>query len=301
MNIRLSSVWLAGVLLLPTTAFAFTHLVVPGETLASIAEKAYGRIQNEKVIVAANSLDARGGSPIVPGMRIEVPAIEHRRVEAGDTWAALAEELLGAETRAQVLASANGSSPWLVPEVGTEILIPYNLRVVAQDRDTLVSIAYRYLGDMNKAWILDHYNEIRGRELKRGDVVLVPLSDLPLTAAGKEEARVAALRLGSQSRGEARAAQRQVGRELPSLYADVRGGRYVGAVRRGNAFLSSGELTKPQQAAIYRLLLEAYVALGSGGLATEACNRWRRADPTATLDPMHLSPKIIDACEIGAP
>ena len=47
-------------------AAAFTHIVQKTETLAQIAERTYGRIQYENILVAANALDAQGGSPIVP-------------------------------------------------------------------------------------------------------------------------------------------------------------------------------------------------------------------------------------------
>ena len=59
-----------------------------------IAETTYGRVEMERVLVAANGLDAGGGIPIVPGMRIEIPALGHRRVGAGETWSGLALELL---------------------------------------------------------------------------------------------------------------------------------------------------------------------------------------------------------------
>src|SRR5688572_6810475 len=85
-------------------AGAFPHVVAPGETLASIAERYYGRIQQERLLVAANFLDARGGTPIVRGMRLEVPALGHRRIVSGDSWEALAAELLGAPSRADVLS-----------------------------------------------------------------------------------------------------------------------------------------------------------------------------------------------------
>src|SRR5262245_21683742 len=67
-------------------ANAFSHRVAAVDTLASIAEKYYGRIQYERLLVAANFLDVRGGTPIVRGMRLEVPALEHRKVVGGDTW-----------------------------------------------------------------------------------------------------------------------------------------------------------------------------------------------------------------------
>src|SRR5262245_32607319 len=162
-------------------ADAFVHRVAAGDTLASIAEKYYGRIQYERLLVAANFLDARGGTPIMRGMRLEVPALEHRKVATGDTWETLAVDLLGSPSRADVLSMANGSSPWLAPEEGSEIEVPYNLRVIVGEGEQITQVAFRHLGDMNKAWMLDRYNGLDGRKLASGDAVLVPLTDLPLT------------------------------------------------------------------------------------------------------------------------
>ena len=283
-------------LLLASDALAFPHVVQRGETLASIAERFYGRIQNEKLLVMANLLDVEGGTDIVPGMRLEVPALAHRRVKRGDTWKGLAAELLGHPDREDVLAVANGTSPWLPPEDGAEIVVPYNLRVVASPTDTIVSIAFKYMGDMNKAWVLDRYNRFKGRKLRRGDVVLVPVVDLPLTDEGRAAAADAAAQRCSEGGGDTRLSQRKVHAELPLLIADVRNGRYVDAVRRGNRFLASAELTKAQLASVNRQLLEAYVALDAPGLATEACAEWRKHDPNARLDPIKLSPKLLKAC-----
>src|SRR6187549_2909376 len=117
---------------LPQPASAFTHVVVQGDTLASIAEKYYGKIQYEKFLVDANLLAVEGGSPIVKGMRLEVPAVGHRVVKKGDTWEQLASQLLGAPYRSDVLSMANGSNPWLTPQEGAELIVPYNLRVLVQ-------------------------------------------------------------------------------------------------------------------------------------------------------------------------
>src|SRR4051812_33481720 len=73
-----------------TSAHAFPHVVKKGETLAQIAERTYGKVEMEQLLVAANGLDAGGGIPIVPGLRLEVPALGYHRVTAGETWAGLA-------------------------------------------------------------------------------------------------------------------------------------------------------------------------------------------------------------------
>jgi hypothetical protein len=297
--------WLASLVAVVATftanADAFTHVVQPGETLASIAEHIYGRIQHERILVAANELDLQGGLSIVPGMRLEIPALSYLRVRKGDTWATMAAEHLGSPKRSDALAIANGTNPWLPVEEGAEVAIPYNLRLIINAPDTLPQVAYRYMGDQKKAWALEQYNSMKGIELSRGDVVLVPLTDLPLTDAGKKEATQARALEGTEAHGETKARQQKVATELPALIADVRGGRYVDAVRRGNGFLSTADLTNPELGVIHRQLLEAYVALGATGLASASCDAWRKFDPSATLDPDWLSPKLLRACEHAAP
>ena len=278
------------------SAQAFPHVVKPGETLAQIAERTYGRVEMEQILVAANGLDAGGGIPIVPGMRLEVPALSYRRALAGDTWVGLAATLLGDASRSDALALANSSMPWLAPADGQELLVPYNLRVVVGSNDSLLTIAYRYLGERDKAWMLDRYNHKKEQPIRRGEVVLVPLVELPLTAEGKAEAASAGAMVRAEAAGQTREAQRKVDAEVPTLSADVRGGRYVEAIARGNRMLGYGELSRPQIAAVSQKLTEAYAAMDAVGLAETSCGAWRSADPAASLDPIELSPKILRVC-----
>src|SRR5262249_53409573 len=193
-------------------------------------------------------------------------------------------------------AWANNAMPWPPPADGQEIVVPYNLRYVAGQNDSLLTIAYRFMGERDKAWMLDRYNHKKGDPIRRGDVVLVPLTDLPLTPAAKAEAAAAGALVRTEGKGQAREAQRRADAELPALAADLRGGRYVDAIARGNRLLGLGDLDKPQIAAIEQKLTEAYVALDATGLAETACGAWREADPEAKLDPIELSPKILRAC-----
>ncbi len=286
------------VLLGAAPAHAFTHIVGPTDTLASIAERYYGKIQYEHILVAANLLDLEGGTSIKRGMRLEVPALAHRTVVRGDTWDALAQEYLGWNRRSDVLALANDSKPWLFPEEGSEIIIPYNLRVIVRPQETLVGLALKFMGEMNRAWILDRYNKLEGHGLEPGMVLLVPLTDLPLTEAGKRAAARDAGAVCSESAGSALKTQRRVAQEIPLLVADVRAGRYVDAVARGSRFIATGALSEPQLAVVHRQLLEAYVALDATGLAHAACEEWKKRDPKARLDASEHSPKILRACGV---
>jgi hypothetical protein len=274
----------------PRGAEAFPHIVRTGETLARIAERVYGRVEAEQILVAANGLDNGRGIAIAPGMRLEIPAVGHHRVMAGETWPQLADQLLGAADRSDVLAFANKAKAWIPPTEGQEIIVPYNLRYVAAAGDSILTVAYRFLGDRDKAWMLDRYNHLGTQPMRRGELVLVPLVDLELTAEGKQEAAVAGALVRAEGAGVARDAQRRTDAELPLLATDVHNGRYVDAVARANRLLGSGALSRPQLALIHQKLVEAYVALDAQGLAETSCRLWREADPAAVLDPVELSP-----------
>jgi hypothetical protein len=284
----------------PRPARAFTHLVLPGETLAQIASRVYGDPRLEYVLAGANALDVTGGSAIVPGMRLEIPAPAYHHVMLNETWYELALAWLGDTKRADVLANANSAQSWVPPEEGREIMVPAVVAVIASDTDNDMTIAGKYLGDVNKAWIVDAYNFRKTGPFRRGEVVLVALPELSLTVRGKAEARDALDRERTEGQGGRHDVQKRADAELPALLADVRGGRYVDAVARGNRALALGELTRPQLATIHRALLEAYVALDAPGLAAGACTAWKANDPTVRLDsgaPDLVSPKIRAACK----
>jgi phage tail protein X len=287
---------LALVVLCARAAAAFPVFAAPGDTLASLAQRVYSRPENERVLAAANGLERVGSSiPLPAGTRLEVPTVAYRRVTRGETWAELGAALLGAPERAAALAFANGGKPWLPPAEGAEILVPYNLHVLAEPGDSLSSLAKRYFGSERRAWMLAEYNGQKAVGLAPGQLVLLPISELALTEAGREAAR-AALESWSGLGGERREQQAAAAEALPTLLANVRAGRYVEAVAQGVALLSGAALTLPQRAAVQRQLLEAYTALGASGRAADSCREWRRAAPQAQLDPRELSPKLLAAC-----
>jgi LysM repeat protein len=290
---------LATVSLAADEASAFTHVVSEGETLAQIAIRVYGTPRFESAIASANALDAHGGSVIVAGLPLEIPAPSHHRTNEGDTWSELARVFLGSPKRAETLARANRGVSWVPPVPNQEIEIPAVIPHIVGDGETMPALAQRYLGDPNKAWELDAYNGRKGTQrLARGDIILIPLLDLALTAEGKKEAIRAAERTRTEGGGRAYEAQRNAEADIPPLLADVRAGRYVDAVAKGNRLLGSGELTRPQIATIQRAMVEAYVALEAPGLAAGACAAFLAASegPPTRLDPRTTSPKIRAAC-----
>jgi LysM repeat protein len=279
-------------------AWAFQHIVKPGETLAQVAERVYGDAKLETVLVGANSLDVQGGTIISPGMRLEVPAPGHHTVMQGETWADLALSWLGTNDMARndLLARANKGVPWVPPVEGQEVEIPAVVTYIAGEGETINGVSQRFWGDGARGWELNKYNRREGVPVKRGEVVLVPMPGLRLSEAGRSEARAAAERDGA-SGGMAREQQRKADAELPQLLADVRYGRYAEVVARGNRLLGGGALTHPQLAIVHRALLEAYVAIDARAPAAAACAAWKSNEPAPLLDPARVSPKIRAACD----
>src|SRR5512145_3109828 len=209
----------------PCPALALVHVVQPGDTLAAVAERYYGRIQYERILVAANRLDLAGGTPLVPGMHLLIPTVSYVTTAKGETWATLAQRHLGSSQRSDVLSLANGSNPWLIPEEGTRILVPYNLAVLLSSDESIVSIAQKYLGDAKQAWTLTHYNNLKKGQLERGTVVLVPITDLELTEAVRATLTDPE-RIALDVSANERRSQRKIATEIPALIADIRNGRY---------------------------------------------------------------------------
>ena len=226
----------------------------------------------------------------------------------GETWFTLSKTYLGDAKRADVLAGANRTVAWTPPVENQEIEVPAVIAHNLGDGEDLTTISQRYYNDPNKSWTIAIYNDSdEKRKFVRGDVLLVPLPEISLTEEGKKAARLAAERTRTEGGGQAYEAQRRGEADIPPLLADIRGGRYVDAVAKGNRLLGSGELTRPQLAIIHRALLEAYVALDATGLANAECVAWRANLPASEpnkgdgtrwsqLDPRSVSPKIRAAC-----
>ncbi len=270
---------------------ALVHVVRSGEKLASIAQRYYGDPRREQVLVAENGLEARGGSPVVVGMRLVVPHVRYHVVRRGESWRSLAERFYGLPERAFLLARANDASPRQNPDEGAEILVPYPLRHVAEQSETLTSVAKLYYGDRREAKLLRRFNGLRGRRLQRGQVVLVPLSDLALSEEGR---RLAAARLGhAASAGERRAEQARIAARLPELREHVVQGRFVEALAQGYRLLGSGVCTSNQVVTIHRWLAEALLALDRPDLAEASFREALRRQPGLELDAMRTSPRVL--------
>lgn len=278
------------------SAAAFPHVVQPGETLARIAQRYYGKLQLERVLSTANSLDGARGGALFPGMILEIPALTYVTVGAEDTWKSLAQEHLGHEDRSFLLAEINGQKPWIDPELGQIVRLPYNLSFRASGDESLATLAYRFLGSTKHAYRLVTYNSLGEDGPEKGQVLLIPLSDLTLTSEGQTAARLAASHLFEQGESERYLRQKTSDQALREVALDVRAGRYIAALEKGIRLLEAGQLPEPSRAEVHRLLLETFVALGSVSAARTSCQSYLDSATEPELDPLLVSPKILEAC-----
>jgi LysM repeat protein len=274
---------------------ALVHIVRPGETLASIAELYYGDPRRESVLVAENGLTSEGGSAIVVGLRLVIPTVSFHRAVEGETWAALATRFYGDSHRAFVLINANGGKSLEHPDAGAELLVPYPLRYVVGQTDTLRKVAKTYYDSATGMNTIRNFNPALHAHLVRGQIALVPLSDLVLSEQGK---KLAEAQLGApQSGGELRKKQTLIESELPRLREHVRHGRYADAVALANRLLGGSDMTGSQTVTLQRELGTALVALGREDLAKDAFRALLAQQPDAELDGIRTSPKVIRAFE----
>lgn len=270
----------------------FAHVVGPGETLASIAQRYYGDPRKETVLVAENGLTEQEGVRIVTGMRLSIPSVAYHTVIAGESWASLAQRFYGDPRRSFVLVDANHAEPD-EPAVGAELVVPYPLRHVASQGETMQRVADAYLGGSEESVrMLMRFNGVTSSRLTRGQVVLVPLAGLVLSDEGRA-ARDAVT--GSSSGGEVRALQEAVSVQLPLLSEHVRRGRYLEAIALGHRLLGGGHLTGNQIVTIERELGTAYVALDRIDDAIAAFRTALERQPDLELDTVRTSPRVLEA------
>jgi len=272
---------------------SFSHVVAAGETLASIAQRYYGDPRKEIVLVAENGLTDQQGVRIVTGMHLSIPSVAHHTVRAGETWTTIAERYYGDVRRAFSLVDANRATQSEQPAEGAELLIPYPLRHVAEQGDSVQRVASTYLaGSDENVRLLMRFNALTSTRLSRGQVVLVPLGDLVLSDEGR---RAYELSTGVTTGGEIRALQESVTAELPALAEHVRRGRYLEAVALGHRLLGAGHLTGNQIVTIERELGTAYVALDRLDDAVAAFRAALERQPDLELDTVRTSPRVLEA------
>lgn len=263
------------------------HVVARGDTLAGLAERYYGNVNLEGVIVAANYLYLQATPAIGPGTHLVIPSVTYLRVQPNDTWEQLARRQLGDPRRGPYLARINGGRFDIPPSPGTVIRLPYLLRYIVSSDEPLFEVARRFYGDRAQVQFMLEYNFLTSQRIQRGAVLTLPLHEVTLReqAPGSVDAALV----------EVHGAQRRVEHELPTFRQYLVRGLYVEAVALGARLLASTDVTRDQRVTIDRGLAEAYAALDRRDLAADALRDALAADPTLTFDVHTTAPKVLDA------
>lgn len=271
---------------------AFAHVVRAGETAASIAQLYYGDAKRAEVLLRENGLGE--GHALPEGTRLVIPHVLYHQVARGESWRSVAERYYADASRAPVLIKANHGRAGTPPDEGAQLVIPYPLRHVVRDSESVTAIATHYYGGREEARLLRGFNGGRAK-VARGEVVLVPLFDLVLSRSGLE--RIESSTGTPVVSSDAQRLRTELARDIARVRAYVQSGRFVEALALGNQLLGRGQLTGNQEISIQRELATAYVALGREDLATGAFARALDKQPDLELDSVRTSPRVLDALE----
>lgn len=274
-----------------SNAFAWTHMARAGETLEQLSVRYYGVPDKVTVIRAANGFVHPDDGRLTDGEPVEIPEVVYVRVGESDTWQTLANEFLSSPNRAPFLAELNSYTETKMPPVGTVIQIPFHLRHIFAADESLKSIVYLYYRNKVAVDWLVRYNSPSKKKYGRGEVIIVPLTDIAFTK--EEQARVNAFRTNRYSHLDVQR-QEDARAVIASLKIDYESGRYVEMAAKASRLVGYGRLTVPQEIGIHNYLAYAYVALDEPGMALESFKRALVLQPDMELSPITIGPKILE-------
>ena len=174
------------------------------------------------------------------------------------------------------------------------MVIPYVLRHYAEADQTIFDLAGRYLGDKMLAWQLVAFNELKGNDIRRGAVVLVPLTRLTLTPEGESEAAAGTPCMPCAAVRYER--QRAANQEVPRLVHLLDQGQWLEVIELANRLLGNADVTRSQKARLGKALATAYIALDAIPLAVAACRLYLENASSPHLEPATTSPKLRAVC-----
>jgi len=264
---------------------ARTHAIQKGETLAKIARAYYGDPAKALVLMAFNSI--RDSRNLVPGQRIVIPEIKLHRVRTGDTLAFIAKKYLNDAEKYQGLAHLNHIEDPKSLSPGTTIIIPVEIGYTVKKGDSLSSIAEKYYGDVHAYTLIALHNDIRDpTNLEPGTYLTLPISDLRIVKREtRSEPSTQPPRVPPPNKG------------MPYLESGVQRyfeGEYREAVTDLQQAVSLGFGNKEDLSKALRFLAYAYVALNERERAKDSFRKALEVDPELDLDPVYVSPKIMD-------
>lgn len=275
---------------LAATAFAQgntqSYRVKQGDTLDVIAAEFYGDRSQARLIVAENKLKKR----VQPGQRLRIPVTREIITNKGDTFESLAQTHLGDARRAVVLADFNEHDVSDIPPIGTPISIPIQITHVAQNDESLASVASQFWGDSKQADVLRRYNFLDKSSLEKGESVIVPMIKVRVRKPPSPDAEAKARR-DAQRQAAADAAE-----ALPAARTAWLQGDFAAVKATLEPLAERVDYLETSAAIEVGLLLgKAQLAFDQPQKAVASFTRVLDRKPTHTLSAYSDSPKVIEA------
>ncbi|NIQ39960.1 MAG: LysM peptidoglycan-binding domain-containing protein [Proteobacteria bacterium] len=275
-------------LLAPASHAKVFHTLQRGENLAIVAKQYYGDPAKALLLIEYNGIsDPR---TISPGRRIVIPEVRLHRVRKGDTLALIAKRYLKDARKSQGLARLNRIKDPKSLSPGTKILIPVEILHTAKKGESLSSIAKKYYGHFDASELIALYNNVRDPvNLKAGTRLILPISDLKIISRQSQSR--------ARPQPKSRTAKKDGQEFLEKGTSDYFMGDYTGAVKNLQRAITLGLGTREDMSKAQRFLAYSYVALDQPDNAKDSFRQALRVDPDLQLDPVYVSPKIIEIFE----
>jgi len=261
------------------------HTIRKGDSLATVANVYYGDPEKAVFLMAFNNIT--DPLNLKPGQRIELPEIRFHRVEAGDTLAFIAKKYLNNAIKYRGLARINRIKDPRSLSRDMTIIIPVEIGHTVKRGESLSSIARKYYGEADDFTLIAVYNDIRDpASLEPGARLTVPIFDLRIIKEKKRaKAPVEPPKPSSPGKGPIL---------LDQGVQDYFNGEYLSAVIKLENAVALGLGEKEMTSKALRFLAYAYIALHEHERAKESFRQALSIDPTLDLDPVYVSPKIIE-------
>lgn len=261
------------------------HVAEADDTLDLLAAEYFGDRRLAPFIMVANKIIRK--RRLRPKERLRIPTAWEYQAIAGEPLGPLAARFLGDKRRDKFLADFNGIRVDTTLATGQEIMVPFHVRHVAAQRETLAALAQRFYGEPGKARLLHDYNFLSSTTLNKGQVVIVPITHVRISETRRPLRDPSALIRIRKRKDYARRARKA----LPQAKRAWKDGDYA-AVKRVLADIDVDYLDAKIAADTAFLLGSVHVAFSDQDLALVQFKKVLERRPRYRVSAKTSSPKI---------